>query len=430
MKSLFKFLLAAAIGMASFSFVGCSDEEFTPTIFDTREYPLDKSVYSFPLDTFLKVNFLEPYNLKFLYKMQDIGSDMQKNLVPCEYEKSIEIAVLSKYLWYDVYDKCAGKTFLKLYSPRIIHVIGSPALNPSSGTETLGQAEGGLKITLYNANNLSPTDIEMMNEKFFKTMHHEFSHILHQNKEYPTDFRLISNGLYNAISWQDTADSLAVAQGFVSDYASSQAREDWVEIIANYIVKDSITWANMLNSAQYDWERVSVDNSVYNRYVTGSKNADGQINDPTIGRGYHFRAGVNPDSVGYIDHKNPRASNNQYNIQRKIIQRDTLDMPLRNAEGIGQIIYSDNTDGIDGRQIILQKLEMARTWLKEKFDLNLEDLRKEVQTRQWVTDAKGNFVFDKDGKYINRLTYPIDDTGRTLMDALKEEVYKYKQLQN
>ena len=49
---------------------------------------------------------------------------------------------------------------------------------------------------------------------------------------------------------------------------------------------------------------------------------------------------------------------------------------------------------------------------------------------QWLTDAKGNFVFDKDGKYINRLTYPIDDTGRTLMDALKEEVYKYKQLQN
>ena len=412
MKSLFKILLAAVIGIASFSFVGCSDDEFTPTIFDTTEYPLDKSVYSFPLDTFLKVNFLEPYNLKFLYKMQDIGSDMQKNLVPCEYEKSIEIAVLSKYLWYDVYDKCAGKTFLKLYSPRIINVIGSPALNPSSGTETLGQAEGGLKITLYNANNLSPTDIEMMNEKFFKTMHHEFSHILHQNKEYPTDFRLISNGLYNAISWQDTADSLAVAQGFVSDYASSQAREDWVEIIANYIVKDSITWAHMLDAAQYDWERVSVEMSVFNPLDQRCKSGL-----------------ANRDSVGYIDRKNPNASNTQYNIQRKIIQRDTLDLPIRNAEGKGQIIYSDNTDGIDGKQVILQKLEMARTWLKEKFDLNLEELRREVQTRQWVTDAKGNFVFDKNGNYINRLTYPLDETGRTLMDALKEEVYKYKELQ-
>ena len=412
MKSLFKILLAAVIGIASFSFVGCSDDEFTPTIFDTTEYPLDKSVYSFPLDTFLKVNFLEPYNLKFLYKMQDIGSDMQKNLVPCEYEKSIEIAVLSKYLWYDVYDKCAGKTFLKLYSPRIIHVIGSPALNPSSGTETLGQAEGGLKITLYNANNLSPTDIEMMNEKFFKTMHHEFSHILHQNKEYPTDFRLISNGLYNAISWQDTADSLAVAQGFVSDYASSQAREDWVEIIANYIVKDSITWAHMLDAAQYDWERVSVEMTVFNPLDQRCKSGL-----------------ANRDSVGYIDRKNPNASNTQYNIQRKIIQRDTLDLPIRNAEGKGQIIYSDNTDGIDGKQVILQKLEMARTWLKEKFDLNLEELRREVQTRQWVTDAKGNFVFDKNGNYINRLTYPLDETGRTLMDALKEEVYKYKELQ-
>ena len=414
MKSLFKILLAAAIGMASFSFVGCSDEEFTPTIFDTREYPLDKSVYSFPLDTFLKVNFLEPYNLKFLYKMQDIGSDMQKNLVPCEYEKSIDIAVLSKYLWYDVYDKCAGKTFLKLYSPRIIHVIGSPALNPSSGTETLGQAEGGLKITLYNANNLSPNDIETLNEKFFKTMHHEFSHILHQNKEYPTDFRLISNGLYNAISWQDTADSLAVAQGFVSDYASSQAREDWVEVIANYIVKDSITWANMLSAAQYDWERVSVEMSTFNPLDQRCK------------------AGLaNRDSVGYIDRKNPTASNTQYNIQRKIIQRDTLDLPLRNAEGVGQIIFSDNTDGIDGKQVILQKLEMARQWLKEKFDLDLDELRREVQTRQWLTDAKGNFVFDKNGNYINRLTHPLDDgSGRTLIEALREEVNKYKVLQN
>ena len=414
MKSLFKILLAAAIGMATFSFVGCSDEEFTPTIFDTREYPLDKSVYSFPLDTFLKVNFLEPYNLKFLYKMQDIGSDMQNNLVPCEYEKSIDIAVLSKYLWYDVYDKCAGKTFLKLYSPRIIHVIGSPALNPSSGTETLGQAEGGLKITLYNANNLSPNDIETLNEKFFKIMHHEFSHILHQNKEYPTDFRLISNGLYNAISWQDTADSLAVAQGFVSDYASSQAREDWVEVIANYIVKDSITWANMLSAAQYDWERVSVEMSTFNPLDQRCK------------------AGLaNRDSVGYIDRKNPTASNTQYNIQRKIIQRDTLDLPLRNAEGVGQIIFSDNTDGIDGKQVILQKLEMARQWLKEKFDLDLDELRREVQTRQWLTDAKGNFVFDKNGNYINRLTHPLDDgSGRTLIEALREEVNKYKVLQN
>ena len=244
-------------------------------------------------------------------------------------------------------------------------------------------------------------------------MHHEFSHILHQNKEYPTDFRLISNGLYNAISWQDTADSLAVAQGFVSDYASSQAREDWVEVIANYIVKDSITWANMLSAAQYDWERVSVEMTVFNPLDQRCK------------------AGLaNRDSVGYIDRKNPTASNTQYNIQRKIIQRDTLDLPLRNAEGVGQIIFSDNTDGIDGKQVILQKLDMARAWLKEKFDLDLDELRREVQTRQWLTDAKGNFVLDKNGNYINRLTHPLDDgSGRTLIEALRDEVNKYKELQ-
>lgn len=405
-------ILLALVALTTLNLSSCKDDDLGPSIFDTKEYPLDRSIYTFPLDTFVKVNFLEPYNMRYLYKLQDIGSDMDYNLTPCSYDQCVNLAVLNKYLWYDVYRDIVGDEFLKTYSPRVMHIIGSPAYNPTSGTIRLGTAEGGLKITLYNAESLRPDDLDNLNEYFFKTMHHEFSHILHQNKEYPTDFRLISNGLYNAISWQDTADSLAVAQGFVSDYASSQAREDWVEIIANYIVKDSITWANMLNTAQYDWERVSVEMTVFNPLDQRCK------------------AGLaNRDSVGYIDRKNPNASNTQYNIQRKIIQRDTLDLPLRNAEGKGQIIYSDNTDGIDGRQVILQKLEMARTWLKEKFDLNLEDLRREVQTRQWLTDAKGNFVFDKNGNYINRLVYPIDDTGRTLMDALKEEVYKYKELQ-
>jgi hypothetical protein len=45
----------------------------------------------------------------------------------------------------------------------------------------LGTAEGGLKITLYNAESLKPADLDNLNEYFFKTMHNEFSHILHQN---------------------------------------------------------------------------------------------------------------------------------------------------------------------------------------------------------------------------------------------------------
>ena len=87
-----------ALGLSS-----CSDDDLGASIYNTDpsiDY-LDKTSATFPLDTFLKVNYLEPYNLRFIYRMEDIGSDLQKNLVPADYEKSCKLAVLSKYLWYE-----------------------------------------------------------------------------------------------------------------------------------------------------------------------------------------------------------------------------------------------------------------------------------------------------------------------------------------
>ena len=95
MKKVFNLVITAIFGLSCLGMLSCSDEDFTETIFDTREYPLDKTSYTFPLDTFVKKNFLEKYNMRFIYKMQDIGSDLQKNLVPCSYDKSCELAVLA-----------------------------------------------------------------------------------------------------------------------------------------------------------------------------------------------------------------------------------------------------------------------------------------------------------------------------------------------
>ena len=49
------------------------------------------------------------------------------------------------------------------------------------------------------------TNINQMNEYYFRTMHHEFGHILHQTKSYPTDFNLLSTGRYDDGSWQNKA---------------------------------------------------------------------------------------------------------------------------------------------------------------------------------------------------------------------------------
>ena len=82
MRNRLNILFFCALMMVGTGFVSCSEDDLGPSIFDTNDYPLDKTKYSFPLDTFLKVSFLEPYNVKFIYRMEDIGSDMQKNLTP------------------------------------------------------------------------------------------------------------------------------------------------------------------------------------------------------------------------------------------------------------------------------------------------------------------------------------------------------------
>lgn len=247
MKSLFfKILLIGIVALTLFS---CAKEdEFSASIFDTND-SLDVNSASYQFDSWLRNSYMIPYNLDFRYKLQDVGSDQNYNLVPASLEKSEQMAKLVKYLWFDVYGTIVNPEFLKENGPRIIHLIGSPAYNPISGTILLGTAEGGLKVTLYRCNDLDPTDIDMMNEYYFKTMHHEFAHILHQKRNYPVEFNLISQGNYNPLGWQDKTDSEAATLGFVSPYAGSQNREDFVEIIANYLVKSDVQWNNILQLA-------------------------------------------------------------------------------------------------------------------------------------------------------------------------------------
>ena len=156
---------------------------------------------------------------------------MTKNLTPASYEKSVELAVLLKYLWLSVYEKYASPDFFKINAPRIIHVIGSKNYNPSQGTETLGEAGGGLKISLFNTNNLDVANIDVLNEYFIKTIHHEFAHILDQTHLRPTSFNLISRSQYDASTWTETPDSLAAGRGFVSPYAGCRT---WIRIALRF----------------------------------------------------------------------------------------------------------------------------------------------------------------------------------------------------
>ncbi|MDR0505845.1 MAG: putative zinc-binding metallopeptidase [Dysgonamonadaceae bacterium] len=322
-KLIFLFLICGFLT----SFFSCRNDELDPnSIFEDGVGDLDSTSYSYPLDLWLYNNYLTVYNLQFRYKMQDVGSDMNYNLVPVSYNKSIDMSVLVKYLWFDVYSKIVRPDFLKEYGPRIIHLIGSPAYNPTSGTMILGLAEGGLKITLFRCNDVNINNVAELNEYYFKTMHHEFAHILHQQKTYPKDFGLISLNYYEPLSWQDRDDKVAASLGFVSSYAGGQTREDFVEVIANYIVKTDVDWKKLMDNASKGW-------------VVKLK-ADG---DPEY----------------YTD---------EYGRERKLY------------------VEAPDTDGVDGVAVINKKLSICRQWLRDSWNIELDSLRKEVQYRQTHID--------------------------------------------
>ena len=245
MKTLYKIF---AMAMLLVGFAACGDNtQFGDTIFiDPVE---NTDTYTYEFDQWLKKYYTEPYNVEFIYKLNDNATDPNYNIVPVSIGMADTLAHLALYLWYDVYDSVVSPEFLPMWGPKMIQLIGSSMMDPVQGTEKLGYAEGGIKITLLKINEMQLNNIDNLNEYIFKTMHHEFAHILHQHKSYPTEFAQITPGNYDPIKWQDRTDKEAWQLGCVSNYGSSEAREDFVEVIANYIVKPDAWWENMMKQA-------------------------------------------------------------------------------------------------------------------------------------------------------------------------------------
>lgn len=213
-------------------------------------------------DKWVTSNYTNPYNINLKYRMEDKESDMTHVLVPASYEKSVALAKIVKHVWLEAYDEATGNpNFLRHYVPKTLHFIGSPAYE-NNGTMVVGTAEGGMKITLYNVNDIDPAavDIDMLNRYYFQTMHHEFAHILHQTKNFDPAFERITESDYVGSDWYIKTDPVtgktssrsnedAWKEGFVTAYAMSEAREDFVENIAMFVTHTQAYWDNMLANA-------------------------------------------------------------------------------------------------------------------------------------------------------------------------------------
>lgn len=254
MKKVYQYIV---MGLMAISFAACEEELNSKSIF--VDPVQDPEAYTKQFDDWLKRNFTDTYNVEYLYKLDDSATDPNYNIVPVRLGMADTVAHLSLYLWYDAYNTVVGPHFLSTYGPKMIQLIGSSMINAAQGTEKLGYAEGGIKITLMKINAMDVNDVEQLNHYIFQTMHHEFSHILHQKKTYPKEFETITPADYDPSGWQYRYDDNiadlwkrehpAWEMGFVTCYGSSEAHEDFVETIANYIVQSDENWQYMMDHA-------------------------------------------------------------------------------------------------------------------------------------------------------------------------------------
>lgn len=242
----YRYLFIAVLFTLAGSFVSCSKDNLDSTsIFPETQPKLDK------FETWMENNYTLPYNVDMQYKLNDIETEGKHNLVPADSAKSAKLAIITKYMWFDAYNEVAGQNFVKLNSPRVVMLVGSPAFN-SDGTETLATAEGGYKVTLYRVNELTKETIynyNWLNFYFFHTMHHEFTHILNQKKPYDEAFDKITPTTYVSGEWYQLGEEECLKEGYISNYARSEPREDFAELLSFYVTDSPQKWNDRLQRA-------------------------------------------------------------------------------------------------------------------------------------------------------------------------------------
>ncbi len=242
-KYLLYALLAVSTGTA---LVSCSEDDLNAESVIT----IDKKQAN-DFDKWLTANFVNPYNLEFKYRYEYKETDADYYTIPAELNQAIEMAHLVKYLCLESYDEVAGIDFTRNYFPKMIFTIGEWEYR-NNGTIILGTAESGKKILLTGVNYLDTykSSPAALNHYYFKTIHHEFTHILNQTKEYSAEFKLITGNSYVADSWSEEPFNVGyLERGFISDYAQHSDTEDFAEMMSLYVTNSKEQWDEWMAEA-------------------------------------------------------------------------------------------------------------------------------------------------------------------------------------
>lgn len=394
MKKTFHIIIAVALGLAMAS---CGkDDDFDASIFDTDIAAVDDSKSTAPFDQWLYDNFVLPYNTEIQYKFNFPASNLNFQLTPADYKKSQLLAQYIKYLFYDVYTLYGGKDFMKKYGPRIFHFIGSAAYSPTTGTETLGYASAGVKITLINVNEMkywdanSPytsEDMELLNKDQFHTMHHEFSHILHQTKSYPVSYGQVTPGSYDPITWQerDSVDSHKL--GYLTQYGSSASYEDFVETLSCTITDTDCRWMHTIidacaNGGLKSGDKDQVFVLIDSLGISGVDDPSKEWNKFTIYEETHVSSETGEEVKRYVPSFHQADAKQNYSNKGDNAPTYTKVADFTSFRSYLDWAESQANTEEGGMNAILKKIDIATKWYTTNWGLYLFQIRREVRKRQ------------------------------------------------
>lgn len=183
-------------------------------------------------DSWLQRNYVEPYNVRFEYRMPDRETSFNYWVSPPNIRESIMIAKLIKFTTLEAMVEMMSSgdetedpaLFVKSYFPKVLFLVGSFEIS-SSGSTALASAENGLQINILGVNFF---EYHKDAERIAGTMLHEFTHILDGIHGSPAEFKDITLSDYVGDRYTSLTDD-PYQKGFVSNYARSHYSEDVAE---------------------------------------------------------------------------------------------------------------------------------------------------------------------------------------------------------
>ena len=189
-------------------------------------------------DSWLQRNYVEPYNVRFEYRMPDRETSFNYWVSPPNIKESIMIAKLIKFTTLEAMVEMMSSgdetedpaLFVKSYFPKVLFLVGSFEIS-SSGSTALASAENGLQINILGVNFF---EYHKDAERIAGTMLHEFTHILDGIHGSPAEFKDITLSDYVGDRYTSLTDD-PYQKGFVSNYARSHYSEDVAETGGRFI---------------------------------------------------------------------------------------------------------------------------------------------------------------------------------------------------